>query len=98
MDYFLIRYRVRPNKAAEQAAAVREFVAAIAADAEAQIGYTVYRADETAFVHLAEVADAETLARLQSRPYFKAFAEGMRPRCEAPPEVTKLARFLSTSG
>ena len=42
----LIQYRVRADKVAEQEAAIREFVAAVKAQADPGYRYTVYRKED----------------------------------------------------
>jgi len=97
---FLIQYRIREGAEAAQDAAVRAFVAAIRATGDAACRYTVYRRqdDGRAFVHHAWLADQAAFARFQAQPHFKAFADGLGARVEAPPTVARLDPVISSGG
>ncbi len=97
MPEFLIQYRVRPDKVEEQEAAIREFIGFIRADADPGVSYSVFKCEDgVSFVHRPSLADDEAQQRLQSRPYFKPFGEGLKERCEEGPKATKLIPVAST--
>ena len=94
----LIQYRVRADKVAEQEAAIREFVAAVKAQADPGYRYTVYRKEDgVSFVHHAWMADEAAKQRFQGQPHFKPFAEGLKARAEEGPSVTSLDRLASSA-
>lgn len=91
---FLIRYRVAPENAAAQVAAIRKFKDGMRADDDPDQRYDVYREAEedggVAFVHLAWMATEEDFKRFQSTDLFKEFTDGLKSRAIAPPTVTPL--------
>jgi len=91
---FLIRYRVAPENATAQVAAVRKFKDGMRADNDPDQRYDVYREAEedggVAFVHLAWMATEEDFKRFQSTDHFKEFTDGLKSRAIAPPTVTPL--------
>ena len=96
---FLIRYQIKSDKVDEQQAAIRGFIDAIRADADLDIDYPVYQADDgVSFVHHARIPDEATLKALQSRPFFKDFGDGVRTRAADGPTVTRMAPFAATLG
>ena len=95
---FLIQYRVGADKVAEQEAAIREFVAAVKAQADPGYRYTVYRKEDgVSFVHHAWIADEAANQRFRGQPHFKPFADGLTGRAEEGPTVTQIDRFASSA-
>ena len=90
----LIRYKVAPEHVDAQVAAIRKFKDALRLENDPDQIYDMYREaeedDGVAFVHLAWMATKEDLDRFQSTAHFKEFADGLKARAVAPPEVTHL--------
>ena len=94
----LIRYKVRADKLDEQKAAVREWIEAIKALNDPDMGYTVFVAESGLdFVHVVSGKDEDAIARFQTLPLFRSFSEGIGARSESGPTVTKLGLLASTS-
>ena len=91
---FLIRYKVAPEDAEAQVAAIRKYKDGIRADNDPDQRYDVYREAEedggVTFVHLAWMATEEDFERFRSTDHFKEFAKGLEARALSPPIVTPL--------
>ncbi len=94
---FHIRYRVAPERADENAAAVAEFVATMAKEGDPGVSYTSYRLNETAFVHVAHFADEDAKARFQAHPAFAGFAAGLKDRAVDGPTATQIDVVATTT-
>jgi hypothetical protein len=77
----LIRYRVKPGRAEENAELVRAVYAQLAGDPHPGFRYATFRDGDT-FTH---VAFGES--PLQTLDAFKRFREGLEDRCADPPRV-----------
>jgi hypothetical protein len=94
----VVRYRVKPGHAEENAALVREVYAELAAAAPPGFRYATFVAEDgVSFVHVALNADpgARPLTRLAS---FARFQADLGERCDAPPEVTSLPTCVGAYG
>lgn len=95
----LIEYKVKADQLEEQEAAIREWIAAVEGANDPGVSYTVLKAEDgLSFRHIVWGEDEEAVARLQTLPLFKSFAEGIGARSEDGPTVTKLGILASTSG
>jgi quinol monooxygenase YgiN len=89
MRRVMVRYKVKPDRAAENEALVRAVYEELAESEPDGLRYATYRLEDgVSFVHLATVEGehnplAETAA-------FARFQAGVRDRCEEPPVVTEL--------
>ena len=94
----LVRYRAKPDRAAENETLARAVFAELKATAPDEVAYALFR-DGLDFVHLfvnLQADDSSTLTELAS---FKAYAKEVIDRCEAPPEVVRLkVRLLESYG
>lgn len=79
----VVRYRVRPDAADENARLVEEVYAALAALEPTEFRYVTYRlGDGVTFVHVAHHGEANPLASL---PAFAEFQRELPQRCVEPP-------------
>jgi hypothetical protein len=87
----MVRYTVKPGRAAENERYVEQVFAELAESAPAGVQYATFKLDDgVTFVHLyAQEADDEP-AVLPSLAAFRAFRAGLNERCEAPPVRTVL--------
>jgi hypothetical protein len=76
----LIRYRVKPGRAEENAALVRAVYAELAELAAPGVRYVTFR-DGDDFMHVSFGESPTTV------PAFARFREGLEERCEEPPRV-----------
>ncbi len=98
MPTFMIRYRIRDDARDAQDVAVRDFVAAIRAENDPSVQYSVYvDNDGVSFTHHAWMADEEALQRFQARPYFKPFAEGLKERCIEGPAAKPVSLVVTSA-
>jgi len=92
----MVRYTVKPECAEENEALSRAVFDELRALAPDHVAYGLFR-DGDEFVHLfvnTKDDDADVVTEL---PSFRAYAAGIRGRCEAPPEQTRLALHLVES-
>jgi hypothetical protein len=85
----MVRYKVKPERAEENAALVRAVYEELAQAQPAGFRYATFRLDDgVSFVHLASIESGETpLSKLRA---FAAFQEGIADRCDEPPLVAPL--------
>jgi hypothetical protein len=84
-----VRYRVKPDRVEENAELVRAVYAELAARQPQGFRYATFLLEDgLTFVHTAVTEEgAET--PLQQLPAFKRFLEGIRDRCDEPPQTFK---------
>lgn len=94
----LVRYAVKPDRAAENETLARAVFAELRAAAPDHVAYALFR-DGVDFVHLFVNAQADDSSPVTELPSFKAYAKDVIERCEAPPEQTRLTvRLLESYG
>jgi hypothetical protein len=87
MPHVMVRYRVRPDRVAENEELVRAVYEELASMQPDGLRYATYRlADGVTFVHVAEHAEDNPLRQVAA---FQRFQEGIRERCDEPPVVTE---------
>jgi hypothetical protein len=88
MPQVMVRYKVKPDRVAENEALVRAVYEELA-DAEPEgIRYATFRLEDgVSFVHVALLSDGQSLNEL---PAFRRFTDGIRDRCDEPPAATDL--------
>lgn len=85
MTKVLVRYRVKPDRVAENEELVRAVYAELADVQPGGLHYATFKLDDgVSFVHLAVHADDNPLAAIEA---FARFQEGIRDRCDEPPAV-----------
>ena len=89
MRQVMVRYKVKPDRAAENEALVRAVYDELAATEPAGLRYATFRLDDgVSFVHIATVeGERNPLADVAA---FARFQADVRDRCEEPPVVTEL--------
>jgi hypothetical protein len=93
MRRIMVRYRVRPDRVAENEEAVRAVYAELAQTRPEGLRYATFRmADGVTFVHIAEHGDPNPLQRVEA---FGRFTAGVRDRCEEGPESSELGEVGS---
>jgi quinol monooxygenase YgiN len=96
MSAIIVRYRVKPGRAEENAELVRGVYAELAAAQPPGFRYATYvMEDEVTFVHIAFTADQHT-APLPELPAFQRFVAAIAERCEEPPQTTRLAEQIGS--
>jgi hypothetical protein len=89
MRQVMVRYKVTPDRVAENEALVRAVYDELHRTEPAGLRYATFRLDDgVSFVHVAETDDGQNpLTEVEA---FARFQEGIRDRCEEPPTVTAL--------
>jgi hypothetical protein len=94
MRQVMVRYKVKPERVAENEALVREVYEELARVKPDGLHYATFRLEDgVSFAHLAVTADASNpLPELEA---FRRFQEGIVDRCDEPPIVTRLSEVGS---
>ncbi len=89
MRQVMVRYKVKPDRGAENEALVRAVYEELAASEPEGLRYATYRLEDgVSFVHLATVdGEHNPLAETAA---FARFQADVRDRCEEPPVATEL--------
>jgi hypothetical protein len=91
MKRVMVRYRVKPEHAAENERLVRAVYDELHRTGPDEIRYATFRLDDgVSFVHLASVETADGRSPLVDLAAFQAFQEGIGDRCDEQPVVTEL--------
>jgi hypothetical protein len=85
MEYRIIRYQAKPERADENQRFISEVFRELHAAAPDGIGYSVLRLPDDTFVHLVAIENGPE--PLTSLPAFKAFQEGIDERRFEPVQV-----------
>jgi hypothetical protein len=89
MRTVMVRYKVKPEAAAENQRLITEVFAQLARDKPAGLRYQSFKlADGVSFVHVASSLGAES--PLQKLEAFKAFTAGIKDRCVEQPVAVEL--------
>jgi hypothetical protein len=92
-----VRYRVRPDRVAENERLVGQVYAALAEARPAGLRYaTIKLADGVTFMHQMSAETPEANEVLRQLPPFKAFTAGIKERCAELPvteEVVEVGRY-----
>lgn len=89
MKRIMVRYKVKPEHAAENSALVRDVYTELALTTPAGFRYGTFTLDDgVSFVHLAtQEGEQSPLGEIAA---FRRFQAGIGDRCEEPPVVTEL--------
>jgi len=84
----MVRYRVRPDRVAENEELVRAVYAELAQTAPEGLRYATFKLDDgVSFMHVAATSDDNPLLQVEA---FARFQAGIAERCDEPPVVTTL--------
>lgn len=89
MAHVMVRYKVKPDRAEENAALVRAVYDELHRTAPGGLSYATFVLDDgVSFVHMAtHDGDDNPLAQVAA---FQRFQEGVRDRCDEPPVVSRM--------
>jgi hypothetical protein len=94
MGAIIVRYRVKPGRAEENAALVRAVYAELAEAEPPGFRYATFvLEDGVTFVHIAFTEDGED-APLPHMPAFQRFQREIADRCDDPPQVTRSSQRI----
>ena len=92
----MVSYRVKPERVAENEAAIRRVYADLREAAPAGLRYTTFKeGDDTRFVHIVSHEAADGRNALTSLPAVQAFVDGVKDRCSEPPQRVDLTEIGS---
>jgi hypothetical protein len=98
MSAVIVRYRVKPGRAEENAELVRAVYAELAEVRPPSFRYATFvLADGVSFVHVAFIEDGEQ-APLPQLASFQAFQRDIAERCDDPPDATSLTALVGSYG
>jgi hypothetical protein len=98
MSAAIVRYRVRPGRADENAELVRAVYDELSARQPPGFHYATFvLEDAVTFVHVA-ITDGDAEAPLPQLDAFRRFREGLAERCEEAPQTTRLATRIGAYG
>lgn len=89
MKTAIVRYKLKPDRAAENIALIRAVFAELESQAPAGLCYASYQLDDgLSFVHIASVDEALGGNPLPQLAAFKAFVATIGARCDEPPAAS----------
>jgi hypothetical protein len=98
MHGVIVRYRVKPGRAEENAGLVRAVYAELAAEAPAGFRYATFALEDgITFAHVAFMDDGSE-APLPQIAAFRRFTEEIGERCDEPPQTTRLSALVGSYG
>ena len=96
MRKVMVRYRTKPERAAENERLVAAVFAQLHRDAPDGLRYATFKADDgVSFTHIASVETGDGRNPLQAVEAFKAFSAQIADRCDEPPVLTELSEVGS---
>ena len=96
MKQVMVRYKVKPEHAAQNEALVRQVYEELAQTAPQGFHYATFALDDgVSFVHLASSENDEARTPLMDIAAFRAFQEGIDERCDESPRVANLREIGS---
>jgi hypothetical protein len=96
MSAVVVRYRVKPGRAEENAELVRAVYAELAELAPPGFRYTTYTAEDgVTFVHIAFTDEGQD-APLPQLAAFRRFTAAIGERCDEPPQTTRLPTAIGS--
>jgi hypothetical protein len=96
MSLVMVRYKVKPDRAAENIELVRAVYAQLHHTKPAGLHYATFQLDDgVTFVHLAHHNNDNADNPLTQLPAFQHFQEGINDRCEENPVATPIHQIGS---
>ena len=91
MRRVMVRYTVKPGRAAENERYIEQVFAELARSAPADVRYAAFKLDDgVSFVHIYLDESTDGSEPLPALPAFQAFRAGLEERCETPRVATPL--------
>jgi hypothetical protein len=96
MRQVMVRYKVKPERAAENEELVRAVYEELQRDKPGGLQYATFQLEDgVSFVHLSSVDTEDGRSPLPELKAFQAFQEHIRERCDEFPVVTELREIGS---
>jgi len=91
MERLMVRYRVKAERAAENERYIAQVFEQLERERPAGVRYASFKLEDgVSFVHIVSREASDGRNPLSELSAFKAFAAGVRERCEEPPVTVKL--------
>ena len=91
MRRVMVRYKVKPDRAAENEGYIKAVFEQLERDRPAGLRYASFKLDDgTSFVHIASTETTDGSNPLLAVEPFKAFVAQIKDRCDEPPVTTNL--------
>jgi quinol monooxygenase YgiN len=91
MSRVIVRYKVKPDRAQENEQLIEKVFAELAQTTPAGLRYASFKGEDgVTFFHFASIETEGGANPLDDSPAFQTFQEGIRDRCDEPPEVVQL--------
>ena len=91
MRRVMVRYRVKPDRVAENERLIAAVFEQLQREQPAGLRYATFKAaDGVSFTHLASIETADGANPLSTLGAFKAFAATVGERCDEPPTTTEI--------
>jgi len=91
MERLMVRYRVKAERAAENERYIAQVFEQLKRERPAGVRYASFKLDDgVSFIHIVSREAADGRNPLVELSAFKAFAAGVRERCEEQPATVKL--------
>jgi|ERR1044071_7290358 hypothetical protein len=84
MKRILVRYRTKPDMAAENARLIQNVFSELTAKAPPGVRYLALKLGDGTFLHFVETGDGAS--PIQALEAFRAFQSGIKERCIEPPQ------------
>lgn len=91
MKRIMVRYKVKPERVAENEELVKAVYEELARAKPAGLRYATFRMDDgVSFAHVASIETEDGKSPLAGIAAFARFTENVRERCDEPPVTTEL--------
>ena len=91
MKRVMVKYKVKPDRAAENERYIKAVFAQLERDRPAGLRYASFKLDDgLGFVHIASIETSDGSNPLTALEPFKAFVAQIQDRCDEPPVTTTL--------
>ena len=91
MKRVMVRYKVKPDRAAENEAFIRSVFSELMEDNPEGLRYASFKLDDgLSFVHIASIETSDGSNPLSDTAAFKKFQAEIKDRCDEPPAAVEL--------
>ena len=96
MRRVVVRYKVKSDRADENEGLIQRVFEELVQTMPEGLRYASFKGEDgVTFVHFASIETDDGVNSLDNSPAFKVFQEGIRDRCEVPPEAVPLEEIGS---
>ena len=88
MKQTLVRYKTKPEQAAENERLIRQVFQELQARSPEGVRYLALKLDDGTFIHFSAVESADGPHPITALEAFRSFKSGIKERCAEPPQAT----------